>query len=162
MIVVGVELPVEKVPGRSDAKRVADDRRSAMRRGTQAYNLWTDRDRPVVTVPGPVIESNLYAHPPSCGPSPEFLVRSHFATNPERCQGSRGTCCCKATLTTARGGVQFSDHCNTFPGLKGLDAFTAAVAAYRPAAIAGSRQEIATTLRPPQTPRREGARLATA
>ena len=42
MIVVGVELPVEKVPGRSDAKRVAEDRRSTMRRGTQPYNLWTD------------------------------------------------------------------------------------------------------------------------
>src|ERR1022692_3219198 len=42
MIVVGVELPVENVPGGSDAKRVAEDRRSTMRGGTQPYNLWTD------------------------------------------------------------------------------------------------------------------------
>jgi len=42
MIVVGVELSVEKVPGGSDAKRVAEDRRSTVRGGTQPYNLGTD------------------------------------------------------------------------------------------------------------------------
>ena len=77
MIVVEVELPVEKVPGGSDTKRVSEDRCSTMRGGTQPYNLWTDGDRLVVTVLCPVIESNLYAHPPSCGPRLEFL--SHFS-----------------------------------------------------------------------------------
>ena len=42
MIVVGVELPIEKVSGGSDVKRVAEDRRSTMRRRTQLYNLWTE------------------------------------------------------------------------------------------------------------------------
>lgn len=62
MIVVEVELPIEKVPGGSDAKRVSENWCSTMRGGTQAYNLWTDGDRLVVTVLCPVIESNLYAH----------------------------------------------------------------------------------------------------
>jgi hypothetical protein len=30
------------VPGGSNVKRVAEDRRSTMRRRTQAYDLWTD------------------------------------------------------------------------------------------------------------------------
>jgi hypothetical protein len=42
MIVVEVELPVQKVPGRSDAERIAQDRRSTMRGWAQPYNLWTD------------------------------------------------------------------------------------------------------------------------
>ena len=67
MIVVRIELPVEQVMGGSDAKRVAEDRRSAMWRWTQLYNLWTEKDRLVVPVVCPVIESNPYSHPPSCG-----------------------------------------------------------------------------------------------
>src|ERR1700677_486000 len=85
MIVVEVELPVEKVPGGSNAKRVAEDRRSTMRCWTQPYNLWTDGDRLVITVLCPVIESNLYAHPPSFGPrrkratlSPNLLLSSYL------------------------------------------------------------------------------------
>jgi hypothetical protein len=39
---VEIELPFEKVPVGSDAKRVAKDRRSTVRGGTQPYNLWTD------------------------------------------------------------------------------------------------------------------------
>jgi hypothetical protein len=76
MIVVGIELPVEEVIG-SDAKRVAEDRRSTMRGGPQLYNLWTEKDRLVVPVLCPVIESNLYSHPPSCGVWLEFRARSH-------------------------------------------------------------------------------------
>ena len=72
MIVVEVELPVEKVPGGSDTKRVSEDRCSTVRSRTQPYNLWTDGDRLVVTVLRPVIESNLYDHPPSFGPRLEF------------------------------------------------------------------------------------------
>jgi len=59
MIVVGIELPVEEVIGGSDAKRVAEDRRSAMRGRPQLYNLWTEKYRLVVPVLCPVIESNL-------------------------------------------------------------------------------------------------------
>ena len=66
MIVVGIELPVEQVIGGSDVKRVAEDRRSAMWGWTQLYNLWTEKDRLVVPVLCPVIESNSYSHPPSC------------------------------------------------------------------------------------------------
>src|ERR1700676_2590878 len=82
MIVVEVELPVEKVPGGSDTKRVSEDRCSTMRGGRQPYNLWTDGDRLVVTVLCPVIESNLYAHPPSCGPRLEFLSRFSLRYKP--------------------------------------------------------------------------------
>ena len=67
MIVVGIELPVEQMMGRSHGKRVAEDRRSTMRGWTQLYNLWTEKDRLVVPVMCPVIESNPYSHPPSCG-----------------------------------------------------------------------------------------------
>ena len=77
MIVVGIELPVEQVMGGSDAKRVAEDRRSAMWGWTQLYNLWTEKDRLVVPVLCPVIESNLYSHPPSCGVFPECRRRTH-------------------------------------------------------------------------------------
>ena len=72
MVVVEVELPVEKVPGGSDTKRVSEDRCSTVRSRTQPDNLWTDGDRLVVTVLRPMIESNLYDHPPSCGPRLEF------------------------------------------------------------------------------------------
>src|ERR1700674_4438688 len=82
MIVVEVELPVEKVPGGSDTKRVSKDRCSTMRSGTQPYNLWTDGDRLVVTVLCPGIESNLYTHPPSCGPRLEFLSRFSLRYKP--------------------------------------------------------------------------------
>src|ERR1035438_2294667 len=44
---------------------------------------------------------------------------------------------------------------------KALDTLTTAVAELRPTEIAGSRQGIGTTLRLPQTPRQEGAPLAT-
>jgi hypothetical protein len=65
MIVVEVELPVEKVLSGRDIKRVAEDRCSTMRGRTQPDYMGTDRDRLVVTVLCPVIESNLYDHPPS-------------------------------------------------------------------------------------------------
>jgi len=77
MIVVRIELPVEQVMGGSDAKRVAEDRRSAMWGWTQLYNLWTEKDRLVVPVLCPVIESNLYSHPPSCGVCLEHRRRFH-------------------------------------------------------------------------------------
>src|ERR1035438_6525833 len=80
VIGVRIQLPIQDAIRRRDIKRVAEDRRSAMRGGTQLYNLWTERDRLVVPVLCPVIQSNLYTHPPSCGPRLEFLVRSHFAT----------------------------------------------------------------------------------
>jgi hypothetical protein len=60
-----------------DAKRVAEDRRSTMRGRSQPYNLWTERNRLVVPVLCPVIQSNLYAHPPSCGSHLEFLAPHH-------------------------------------------------------------------------------------
>ena len=81
MIVVGIELPVEQVIGGSDAKRVAEDRRSTMRGGAQLYNLWTEKDRLVVPVLCPVIESNLYSHSPSCGVCLKCRARSYRATN---------------------------------------------------------------------------------
>src|SRR5271170_4667299 len=99
MIVMGIELPVEDVIGGSDAKRVAEDRRSTMRGRPQLYDLWTEIDRLVVPVLCPVIESNLYSHPPSCGAGLECLARSHWRCSSGRCQTSRGSCCCKATLT---------------------------------------------------------------
>jgi len=77
MIVVGIELPVEQVMGGSDAKRVTEYRRSAMWGWTQLYNLWTEKDRLVVPVLCPVIESNPYSHPPSCGVSLERRRRTH-------------------------------------------------------------------------------------
>lgn len=76
MIVVGIELPVEQVMGGSDAKRVAEDRRSAMWGWTQLYNLRTEKDRLVVPVLCPVIESNPHSDPPSCGARLECLARS--------------------------------------------------------------------------------------
>ena len=79
MIVVGIELPVEEVIDGSNAKRVTEDRRSTMRGGPQLYNLWTEKDRLVVPVLCPVIESNLYSHPPSCGVCLEYRARSHGA-----------------------------------------------------------------------------------
>lgn len=82
MIVVEVELPVEKVPGGSDTKRVSEDRCSTMRGGTQPYNLRTDGDLLVVTVLRPVMESNLYAHAPSCGPRLVFLSRFSLRYQP--------------------------------------------------------------------------------
>ena len=75
MIVVGIELPVEEVIGGSDAERIAQDRRSTMRCGPQLDNLWTEKDRFVVPVLCPVIESNLFSHPPSCGAGLERLAR---------------------------------------------------------------------------------------
>ena len=88
MIVVDVELPVEEMLGGSDVKRVAEDRRSTMRGGTQPYNLRTERDRLVVPVLCPVIQSNLYAHPPSCGPRLEFLAPLHSVLQaPEGAKG---------------------------------------------------------------------------
>ncbi len=78
MIVVGVELPVEEVIRGSDAKRVAEDRSSTMRGGPQLYNLRTENDRLVVPVLCPVIESNLYSHPPSCGARLKCLAPSHW------------------------------------------------------------------------------------
>lgn len=77
MIVVGIELPVEQVMGGSDSKRVAEDRRSTMRGWTQLYNLWTEKNRLVVPVLCPVIESNLYSHPPSCGVCLKRRRRTH-------------------------------------------------------------------------------------
>jgi hypothetical protein len=73
---VRIELPVEEVIGGSDAKRITEDRRSTMRGGPQLYNLWTEKDRLVVPVLCPVIESNLFSHPPSCGARLECLARS--------------------------------------------------------------------------------------
>ena len=78
MIIVRVELPVEKVPGGSNAKRVAEYRCSTMGSRTQPYDLWTDCDRFVVPVLCPVIESNLNAHPPLMLPhTRSFLEFSH-------------------------------------------------------------------------------------
>ena len=77
MIVVGIELPVEDVILGSDVKRVAEDRRSAMRGWSQLYYLWTEKNRLVVPVLCPVIESNLYSHPPSCGVCPERRTGTH-------------------------------------------------------------------------------------
>ena len=76
MIVVGIELPVEEVTGGSDAKRVAEDRSSAMWGGPQLYNLRTEKDRLVVSILCTVIESNLYSHPPSYGASLECFTHS--------------------------------------------------------------------------------------
>ena len=67
MIVVEIKLPVKDMIGGSDAKRITEYRRSTMRSGPQLYNLWAERNRLVVPVLRPVIESNLYSHPPSCG-----------------------------------------------------------------------------------------------
>ena len=90
VIVVSVKLPVEKVLRGSDLQRVAENRRSAMRGRTQLYNLRTERNRLVIPVLCPVIQSNLYSHPPSCGPRLEFLAPLHSATSPE----GRGSCGC--------------------------------------------------------------------
>jgi hypothetical protein len=77
VILVGIELPVKEVVDGGDAKRVAKDRRSTMRRGPQLYDLWTEKDRLVVPVLRPVIESNLYSHPPSLGVCLECRAHSH-------------------------------------------------------------------------------------
>ena len=79
MIVVEVKLPLEEMLDGSHVKRVADDRRPAMRGRSQPYNLRTERDHLVVPVLGPVIQSYLYAHPSSCGPRVTFLPPSHPA-----------------------------------------------------------------------------------
>jgi hypothetical protein len=57
----------------------------------------------------PVIESNLYAHPPSYGPSLEFLSRFSLRYKPAKAPSSRGTCCYKGTLATLLSEGQFSD-----------------------------------------------------
>ena len=59
MIIVGVELPIEKMVGGTDVNRVAEDRRPTMGGGTQLYNLRTEGDRFVVAVLCPVIQGNL-------------------------------------------------------------------------------------------------------
>jgi hypothetical protein len=75
VVVVRVELPIEEVLGRCYVKRIAEDRCSTMRCGTQLYNLWTEQDRLVVQVLCPVIQSNPNAHPARL----EFLASSHAA-----------------------------------------------------------------------------------
>src|ERR1035438_3239514 len=86
MIVVDVELPVEKVPGGNDAKRAAEDRRPTMRGRTQPYHLWPTCDRLVVTALGPGIDGNQHAHPPPSGLRLEFLLVLTSATN--LCKGA--------------------------------------------------------------------------
>ncbi len=92
MIVVGVELPGEDMLGGSNVKRVAEDWRSRMRRRPQPNNLWTERDRPVVPVLRPVIQSDLYGHPSSCCPRLEFLDPFIWRNNAMKAPGSRGLC----------------------------------------------------------------------
>jgi hypothetical protein len=117
---VRVELPVEEVFGRCYVKRIAEDRRSTMRCGTQLYNLWTEQDRPVVQVLCPVIQSNPNAHPAHL----EFLARSHAALQPRQGHGvSRRVFLYKVTATKAlvacrRGFVSMFDAALTEPYLK--------------------------------------------
>jgi len=77
-----VQLPVENVFGGSDVKRVAEDGRSTVQCRTQLYDLWTERNSLIVPVVGPVIQRNLYSHPPSCCPRLQFRARHHLAPQP--------------------------------------------------------------------------------
>jgi hypothetical protein len=69
-----------------------------MRGGPQLYNLWTEKDRLVVPVLCPVIESNLFSHPPSCGARLGAQLNRNGITKTVKRQATRGSCCCKATL----------------------------------------------------------------
>jgi hypothetical protein len=92
-IIVGVQLPVEDVIGGSDFKRVAEDWRAAMERGTQLDHLWTEGYRPFVSVACPVMQRNLYSHLPPCGPCLELWIRYDSAprrANSNCVRGSRG------------------------------------------------------------------------
>ncbi len=62
----GVLLPVQEVAGRLDLQRVAHDRRAAVRRGPQAYDLRSHLDRPVVLVAGEVIQGDVQSHAGVC------------------------------------------------------------------------------------------------
>ena len=106
---VRIKLPVEQVLGRSDFKRIAEDRCSTMRGGTQPYNLWTDGDRLVVTVLCPVIESNLYAHPPSCGPRLELLSRFSLRYKPVKAPKLSRNLLLQGYLVDVLSEGQFSD-----------------------------------------------------
>jgi hypothetical protein len=64
VVVEGIELPLQDMIRRDDVQGVADNLRSAMRRGPQLNHLWAERYRLVVSIRGPVIESYLDADPP--------------------------------------------------------------------------------------------------
>src|SRR5579862_1563662 len=100
--------------GGNDIKRIAENRRPAMGSRSQPYNLRTERDRLVVPVLCPVIQSNLYAHPSSCGSRLEFLAPHHSSLQPVDAPWSRESRSCKATLTQAQT-PQFSGHSAKLP-----------------------------------------------
>src|SRR5271154_5201552 len=100
MVVVGVELPFEKVIGGNDAKRVAEDGRAAVRSGPQLDHLRTQRHQFVVPVSRPVIQRNLYAHPASRGPRVELLAAPAPRSEQKASPSARGSRCFQATLTT--------------------------------------------------------------
>jgi len=98
-IIVGIQLPVQDVFGRSDIKGVAEDGRAAVQRGAQLDNLWTKGYRFFIPVASPVIQRNLYSHPPSCGPRLESGDRHHSAPQPADSTYSSWKLRCKDKLT---------------------------------------------------------------
>ncbi len=93
-IIVRVQLPVQNVFGGGYVKRVAEDWRSTMQCGTQLDHLGTEGYRFFVPVECPVIQRNLYAHPPPRRPHLEFRACRPLATLPttpaKMSHGSRG------------------------------------------------------------------------
>jgi hypothetical protein len=63
---VGIKLPVDEVLLGSDAKRIVENRGSRMKCGAQLDDLWPEGYRLVVPIGSPVMQRNLYSHPPSC------------------------------------------------------------------------------------------------
>src|ERR1700735_2191962 len=65
---MGIELPVEYAIGGRNFQVIAENRRTAMRRGTQLNDLRAERDRLLVPVLRPVMQSDLFRHSvPSMG-----------------------------------------------------------------------------------------------
>ncbi len=62
MIALRVLLPVDEVVLGLDLERVGKDRRAAVRRRAQAYDLRAERNRPVVAVGRPMMQRDVDAH----------------------------------------------------------------------------------------------------
>ena len=62
MIALWVLLPVDEVILGLDLERVGQDRRAAVRGGTQAHDLRSEHDRPIVAVGCPMMQRDVDAH----------------------------------------------------------------------------------------------------
>ncbi len=62
VIALRILLPVDEVILGLDLERVGEDRRAAVRGGTQAHDLRSERDRPVVGVGRPMMQRDVDAH----------------------------------------------------------------------------------------------------